>query len=64
MSPRLRRFIPQLVVVVPTVLASLALSARGVPPLRRLIVSASLGIILIAIMTAWRLTQGTRSEGQ
>jgi hypothetical protein len=62
LSPRLRRLIPQLVVVVPTVLASLALSQRGVPPLRRLITSASLGLILISIMTVWRLTQGPRSE--
>ena len=59
---RLRRWIPQLVVVVPTVLASLVLSQRGVPPLRRLITSASLGLILISIMTVWRLTQGPRSE--
>jgi hypothetical protein len=64
MSPRVRRLIPQLVVVVPTVVASLALGARGVPPLRRFITSAALGLILIAIMTAWRLTQGTRSERQ
>lgn len=62
LSLRLRRLIPQLVVVVPTVLASLILSQRGVPPLRRLITSASLGLILISIMTVWRLTQGPRSE--
>jgi hypothetical protein len=64
MSLFARRLIPQLVVVVPTVLASLVLSQRGVPPLRRLITSASLGIILIAIMTAWRLTRGARSDRQ
>jgi hypothetical protein len=64
MSPRVRRLVPQLVVVVPTVLASLALGARGVPPLRRLITSGSLGLILIAIMTVWRLTQGPRAERQ
>jgi len=62
LSLRLRRLIPQLVVVVPTVLASLILSQRGVPPLRRLITSASLGLILISIMTVWRLTQRPRSE--
>ena len=62
MSPRLRRWIPQLVVVVPVVVASLVLSQRGVPPLRRLITSAALGILLITLMMAWRLTQGTRSQ--
>ena len=59
-----RRAVQQLVVVVPTILASLALSHRGVPPLRCFITSASLGLILIAIMATWRLTQGSRSRRQ
>jgi hypothetical protein len=63
-SSRLRRALPQLIVVVPTILASLALSQRGVPPLRRLVTSAALGIILIALTAAWRLIQRPRSRRQ
>jgi len=62
MSPRARRLTQQLVVVVPTVAASLVLAQRGVPPTRRLVTSAALGLILIAIMMAWRLTSGARSQ--
>jgi hypothetical protein len=57
MSPRARRLTQQLVVVVPTVAASLILAQRGVPPVRRLVTSAALGIILMAIMMGWRLAQ-------
>ena len=56
-SPSSRRLLRQLVVVVPTILASLVLSQRGVPPLRRLVTSAALGLILVALMTAWRLVR-------
>ena len=62
MSPRARRLLPQLAVIVPTVAASIILAHRGVPPLRRLITSVALGLILISIMTMWRLTQGARSQ--
>ncbi|HEX3853413.1 MAG TPA: hypothetical protein VHW01_20755 [Polyangiaceae bacterium] len=63
-SSRLRRAFPQLIVVVPTVLASVALSQRGVPPLRRLVTSASLGLILIVLTAAWRVFQTPRSQRQ
>ena len=61
-SPRVRRLIPQLVIIIPTVAASLLLAQRGVPPLRRLITSAALGIILIVLMMAWRLSQRGRPQ--
>lgn len=61
MTPRVRRSILQLVVVVPPVLASLILAQRGVPPLRRLVTSAALGIILLALILGWRLGQRARS---
>ena len=57
MTPRTRRLIQQLVVVVPTVAASWVLGQRGVPPLRRIITSVALGAILLTLMMAWRLTQ-------
>jgi hypothetical protein len=57
MTPRARRLTQQLVVVVPTVAASLILAQRGVPPVRRLVTSAALGIILMSIMLGWRLAQ-------
>jgi hypothetical protein len=60
MSPGLRRLIPQLAIVVPTVAASLILAQRGVPPMRRLVTSVALGIILTVVLMAWRLTQGAR----
>gem|GEM_PF-5782235 len=62
MSPRARRLIPQLAVLVPTVAASIILAHRGVPPLRRLITSLGLALILLSILTMWRLTQGARSQ--
>ena len=62
MSPRMRRFSEQLVVVVPVVVASLVLSQRGVPPLRRLVTCAALGLILMSIMTVWRVMQAPRSQ--
>ena len=61
MSPRARRLLSQLVVIVHTVGASMILAHRGVPPLRRLITSLALGLILISILTMWRLTQRNRA---
>jgi hypothetical protein len=62
MSPRVRHLIPQLGVVVLTVVVSLILAQRGVPPMRRLITSGALGIILLAVMTGWRVGRSPRSQ--
>jgi len=61
-APRSSRMLWQLIVLVPPVLASLALSQRGVPPLRRLVTSAALGVILIVLTAAWRVARSPRSQ--
>jgi len=62
LGPRSRRMIQQLFVLLPPILASLILSQRGVPPLRRLITSAVLGLILIVLTAAWRVVRMPRSQ--
>ncbi|HEX4473673.1 MAG TPA: hypothetical protein VH142_01275 [Polyangiaceae bacterium] len=53
MNPRPRVF-DKYVVLVPSLVASLILAHRGVPPLPRLAAACGLGLTMIAFLTVWR----------
>jgi hypothetical protein len=48
------RVLDKYVVLVPSIVASIVLAHRGVPPLPRLIAACGLGLTMIAFLTVWR----------
>ena len=58
MSPRERRVVAQIAVLVPTLAASFWLGERGVPPLPRIVGALGVGLVAIALTTVWQRRSG------